>query len=182
LLGAGSPGAVGGSNSPGIRSVAPEDGRQQTAQQQHQQQQQQQQQEESASSSLQRFSARIRVLAATDLCGAADATMAETNLDSYCVCFVEGMPEKKFQTASVADSNDPLWNHEGRFDSISVHDKIIFEVWSKAGELLGRAALKTEGLYPGGFDEMLVLQESASGRNNSELAKLRVVVSMDSAR
>jgi len=71
--------------------------------------------------------------------------------DPYCVVQVEGKPGLRFETGTVDDADDLVWNFSWELRGCHQGDNLVFSVYDRdpggdRDELLGRAVLKAERL------------------------------------
>merc|ERR1740129_121759 len=84
--------------------------------------------------------------------------------DPYCMCEVPGKPWTKFRTATITNTLDPDWSHvREEIPGYAVGDPLQFFVLDRhvtSENLLGRAALLGETIFPDGFDGVLCLSDA----------------------
>lgn len=100
--------------------------------------------------------------------------------DPFCCCEIPGKPMSKFQTTTVDDCLDPVWNRTDEVWGWEEGDPLDFTVWDqnigRRPNFLGRARLENRQYCPiEGFEGELKLEE-AGWRNKAYLRILVKVV------
>eukprot|EP00420_Gonyaulax_spinifera_P011486 CAMPEP_0197938738 /NCGR_PEP_ID=MMETSP1439-20131203/118614_1 /TAXON_ID=66791 /ORGANISM="Gonyaulax spinifera, Strain CCMP409" /LENGTH=812 /DNA_ID=CAMNT_0043561819 /DNA_START=44 /DNA_END=2483 /DNA_ORIENTATION=+ len=106
---------------------------------------------------------QITVLSAQNLYNS-DGFLAGKS-DPYCIVEVPGQPQMKFQTNTINNCLDPVWDFTGEIDGFMAGDTLEFQVWDsdtwpKSDQLLGKVALTANDFYPEGLEGELALTES----------------------
>mmetsp|Transcript_84897 Transcript_84897/g.243634 ORF Transcript_84897/g.243634 Transcript_84897/m.243634 type:complete len:552 (+) Transcript_84897:2-1657(+) len=110
--------------------------------------------------------------------------------NAYCVCEIPLKPESTVKTPFVPANPNPVWRHSRTVKGYKPGDSVVFNVFSmdedavnqqaqgggarqkKRDELLGTAALAGDRFFPDGFDGLLNLNLTLTGRQTG--AALRV--------
>eukprot|EP00421_Protoceratium_reticulatum_P065532 CAMPEP_0168406144 /NCGR_PEP_ID=MMETSP0228-20121227/25503_1 /TAXON_ID=133427 /ORGANISM="Protoceratium reticulatum, Strain CCCM 535 (=CCMP 1889)" /LENGTH=1111 /DNA_ID=CAMNT_0008419789 /DNA_START=75 /DNA_END=3410 /DNA_ORIENTATION=- len=103
--------------------------------------------------------------------------------DPYCMCLVPGKHKlKKFQTKTINNNLDPVWNHTGKIEGFEAGDSLEFQVWDqdsfpKPDQLLGKVTLSPQDFAnnPAGIQGLLQLTGSSGG----ECGELEVKIQVD---
>jgi Ca2+-dependent lipid-binding protein len=86
--------------------------------------------------------------------------------DPYCTCEVVGKADTKFETAAIAESLNPRWDHEGEVVGYQVGDSITLTVKDKdplkPDDILGKATLPCDSFLESGFSGDLQLSETST--------------------
>mmetsp|Transcript_40635 Transcript_40635/g.80290 ORF Transcript_40635/g.80290 Transcript_40635/m.80290 type:complete len:1054 (-) Transcript_40635:43-3204(-) len=99
--------------------------------------------------------------------------------DPYCCCEIPGKPLSKFQTLTVDDCLDPVWDRTDEVCGWEEGDPLDFTVWDQnighRPSFLGRARLESRQYFETeGFEGDLKLQEAGWGIK----ASLRIIVKL----
>jgi len=96
--------------------------------------------------------------------------------DPYCVCEVPGKPFSRILTPVVQDRLDPEWNYTREICDWEPGDSLSFAVfdkdYGKKDDLLGRATLAAERIYPFAFDGEIPLFDQGKQRQGTLIVKV----------
>jgi len=106
---------------------------------------------------------KVTVMRATGLYNA-DWGLAGKS-DPYVICLVQGKDNSKFQTPTINNNLDPVWNHVAMMKGFVQGEVLEFQIWDKdvfpkPDDFLGKVVLNSSDFFPHGLEGELLLSES----------------------